>query len=239
MKKNIPLYIQVADEMRNNIVIGKWEEGIKIPSEFELCDIFHVSRITIRKAIDELIRDNLLYRKKPIGTFVKSSESIINDRNYTLVKSASNEMKELGIHFETLKVSIELSTADHTIAKFLHIHPGEKIIILKRIRGNNKKPLGYFITYFKYEPYFSLDKNDYTGSFYEYLATKNIHIIHNQEVVEAILPVSKIAKLLKVNMATPLLRRCRFTSDFTKNFYEFSECYYIGSDYKYYIDFSY
>lgn len=237
MNNHEPLYVQLANEMRNNITIGKWAEGAKIPTEFELCDTFHVSRITVRKAIEELVRENLLERRKPKGTFVKTSSSLDQKRNYTLVKSFTNEMKELGITIETLKVNVIVSHADHTIANFLKINPGEKIIILKRLRGIDKKPIVYFITYFKYESFFSLDMNDYQGSFYEYLGTLGIHITSNKEVVEAILPVKDVARILKINTSTPILRRCRFTSDKENNFYEFTECLYIGSEYKYYIDF--
>lgn len=236
--ENQPLYVQVADEMRNNIRIEKWQEGHKIPTEFELCDIFHVSRITIRKAIEELVREKLLVRKKPVGTFVAERKLVDDKQNYTIVKSFTNEMKELGIKFETLKVNVIVSHADHTIANFLNITPGEKIIILKRLRGNKGKPIGYFITYFKYEEYFSLNTNDYEHSFYDYLNSLDIHITSNQEVVESVLPTKEVATILKVSNGTPLLKRCRFTSDAYKNFYEYTECYYIGNEYKYFIDFT-
>ncbi len=87
MSNGIPYYIQISDELRSNIQIEKWQEGEKIPTEMELCEIYHVSRITIRKAIDELVKDNLLVRKRAKGTFVKKSE--VDSSNYfTLVKKA-------------------------------------------------------------------------------------------------------------------------------------------------------
>ncbi|MDT2763725.1 GntR family transcriptional regulator [Enterococcus asini] len=238
MNNNLPLYIQITNELREKIKQDIWPEGFKIPTEYELCDIYHVSRITVRKALDELEKENLIVRKKPIGTFVNQSKGLESNNNYTLVKSFTMEMNELGITIESLRVNVIVSHADHTIAKFLKILPGEKIIILKRLRGVNKKAIGYFITYFKFEEFFSLDSTDYQGSFYEYLGSKNIHIINNQEVVEAILPVQQIARILKVTNSTPILRRCRFASDKEHNFYEYTECYYIGSEYKYYIDFT-
>ncbi|KAF1300878.1 GntR family transcriptional regulator [Enterococcus sp. JM9B] len=233
-----PLYIQIAEEMRHNIRIGKWSEGKKIPTEFELCDVFHVSRITIRKAVEELVRENLLTRKKAVGTFVKHRKLLDDSQNYTIVKSFTKEMLELGIRIETLKVNVIVSHADYTIANFLKISPGEKIIILKRLRGIKNKPIGYFITYFKYEEFFSLDINNYKESFYEYLNSLGINITNNSEVVEAILPTKEISSILKVSSSTPILRRCRFTSDAHNHFYEYTECYYIGSEYKYFIDFT-
>lgn len=58
----IPLYIQIAEELRMNIISEKWKPGTKIPPELELCDTYHVSRITIRKSIEELVKDKLVYR---------------------------------------------------------------------------------------------------------------------------------------------------------------------------------
>lgn len=233
---NIPLYVQIANKMRENIRTDQWTTGMKIPTEFELCDIFHVSRITIRKAIEELTRENLLVRKKAKGTFVK--ENSLEDNTYTLVKSFTNEMKEIGINIETLKTDISISYADPNIAKFLKIAPGEKIITLKRLRGIKNKGFAYFITYFQFKEIFSLDVKDYTGSFYKYLSQLGIKNSSNKEIVEAILPTKELCQILKIKQCTPVLKRSRFTSDPVKDFYEYTECFYIGSDYKYYIDFS-
>lgn len=233
---NIPLYVQIADKMRENIRTNQWTAGMKIPTEFELCDIFHVSRITIRKAIEELAHENLLVRKKAKGTFVKDNS--LEDDTYTLIKSFTTEMKEIGIDIETLKADLSISYANPDIAKFLKIAPGEKIIILKRLRGMKDNGFAYFITYFQFKEYFSLAIKDYMGSFYQYLNQLGIKNSSDKEIVEAILPTKELCQILKIKQYTPILKRSRFTSDIATGFYEYTECFYIGSDYKYYIDFS-
>ena len=72
-----PLYAQIADDMRLNIQTEKWPEGERIPTKMELCDIYHVSRITIRKAIDELMKENLLLRirSKPGNSFWRNLDA--------------------------------------------------------------------------------------------------------------------------------------------------------------------
>lgn len=237
MDKNLPLYVQIANKMRDNIRIGKWEKGNKIPTEYELCDIFHVSRITIRSALEELVKENLLIKKKPVGTFVADTQQEEKDM-YTVVKSFTREMEELGIKAETQKVSVTKSHADANIANFLKINIGDPIIILKRLRGAKDNTFAYFVTYFKYDKKFSLNNNDYKGSLYKYLASLNINIVNNQEIVEAILPNHEVSSILNVSKNTPILKRTRFTNDITNNFYEYTECYYIGSDYRYYLDFT-
>lgn len=233
---NEPLYLKIASELRSNITIEKWKEGERIPTEMELCELFHVSRITIRKAIDELVRDKLLIRKKAIGTFVTSTYHIKNN-NFTLFKSFTNEMKEVGIDVKTLKVNILVSYADHKISKYLNIKPGEKIIILKRLRGEKNNAFAFFITYIKFYDNISLKSSDYYGSFYSYLHSLGIEIEQNKEIVEAILPNHEVATMLNISPKLPVLKRSRFAKDINKQFYEYTEFYYIGSCYKYYLDF--
>lgn len=237
MSNGMPYYLQIADDLRNNIRIEKWKDGDKIPTEMQLCDIYHVSRITIRKAIDELVRENLLTRQRAKGTFVKKNDAQLSD-HFTLVKSFTEEMKEVGIEISTQKVNVLITHADKRLAQYLEVEIGEKIIVLKRLRGYDKKSIGYFITYFKYEDCFSLNPKDYYGSFYSYLREHNIIVINNNEIIEAINPTQEIAYVLKVSPNTPLLKRTRFASDLTHNFREYTECYYIGNEYKYFIDFT-
>lgn len=235
--KNLPLYIQVANKMRENIRIGKWKRGTQIPTEYQLCDIYHVNRITIRSAIEELVKENLLIRRKPVGTFVAEAYEVEKDM-YTIVKSFTREMEELGVQAITKKVTVVKSHADADIANYLKINIGDPVIILKRLRGEQSKTFAYFITYFKYDDRFSLKNNDYKGSFYKYLESLGIIITNNQEIVEAILPNREVSIMLNISKNTPVLKRTRFTNDITNNFYEYTECYYIGSDYRYYLDFT-
>lgn len=233
----MPYYLQIADEMRTNIRIEKWKEGDKIPTEHELCDIYHVSRITVRKAIEELVKDNLLIRKRAKGTFVKSIENI-QPEHFTLVKSFTEEMKEIGIDIETTKVNIIINHADKKISQYLDVPIGEKVVLLKRLRKFDKQNLAYFLTYFKYDDIFSLNSFDYYGSFYSYLNNLGISVNNNREIIEAIHPTQEVAYVLRISQNTPVLKRVRFASEASGNFKEYTECYYIGNEYKYFVDFS-
>lgn len=236
-EKSLPLYVQIANKMRDNIRTKKWEKGSQIPTEYELCDIYHVSRITIRNALEELVKENLLIKKKPVGTFVTESQYIEKDM-YTIVKSFTREMEELGVKAETQKASVSKSHADINIARFLNINVGDPILVLKRLRGSKEKTFAYFITYLRYQDKFSLNSNDYKGSLYKYLSSLGITLTNNQEIVEAIISNHELAMHLNISKNTPILKRTRFTSDISNNFYEYTECYYIGSDYRYYLDLS-
>lgn len=66
----VPMYQQIAADIKNKIQIGEYKENSKIPTEFELEKIYGVSRITIRKALELLVDDDILVRKQRMGTFV-------------------------------------------------------------------------------------------------------------------------------------------------------------------------
>ncbi|GIO35380.1 GntR family transcriptional regulator [Paenibacillus antibioticophila] len=232
-----PLYIQIANVLRENIRTEKWVEGQRIPTEMDLCDIYHASRITIRKAIDELVRDNLLIRKRAKGTFVNRF-SPENADYFTMVKSFTQELLEQGKLLITMKAEVKRIPADYQIAKYLKINPGEDVLLLTRVRGSDDDFLAYFKTYVPYQPGFSLSSKDYYGSFYEYLKTFHIVMNKESEYVEAMLANSELQRILKMTKHEPVLKRVRFTSSSASQFHEYTECYYIGKKYRYYLDFS-
>lgn len=231
-----PLYAQIADQLRANIQTEKWQEGERIPTEMDLCDIYHVSRITIRKAIDELVSENLLYRQRAKGTFVKQFSPDTNEYA-TVVKGFTQELREQGKNATTLQADISKSHADHKIAKYLQIKPGDDILILKRVRGDGKNIVAFFKTHIIFREDYSLKSKDYYGSFYDYLATKDIRVNQENEYIEAISTTRELQKLLKIGDNEPILKRVRFTSQKEMNFFEYTECFYIGSKYRYYLDF--
>lgn len=63
-------YQAVLMELQNKIISGVWPENAMIPTEVELCDQFQVSRITVRRALDELVQSGLIRRSRGKGTFV-------------------------------------------------------------------------------------------------------------------------------------------------------------------------
>lgn len=80
---NVPLYLQLKNEILKKIDEGEYSENSKIPSEQELCGYYKISRPTVRQAISELTNSCVLYKLKGKGTFVSKSKLEINIRNYS------------------------------------------------------------------------------------------------------------------------------------------------------------
>ena len=67
----LPKYRLISDEIKSKISASLWTVGQQIPSEIELANHFSASRMTARKAVDELVNSGLLERVPSVGTFVK------------------------------------------------------------------------------------------------------------------------------------------------------------------------
>lgn len=70
----IPLYFQIASQLRESIKNGRFAPREKLPSENELADKYNVSRVTIRRALNELERQNYIYREQGKGSFVSPNQ---------------------------------------------------------------------------------------------------------------------------------------------------------------------
>lgn len=232
-----PLYAQVAEDIRFKIHSQQWGAGDKIPPELDLCEIYDVSRITIRTAIDELVREGLLVRERAKGTFVSNPDRYEKE-HFTFVKSFTTEMKELGKTGVTLKASVNVIKADKKLSNILHLNIGDSVLELKRLRGtdSDESPFAYFISYIPYQKCYSLDSESYYGSFYEYLKKFGIIVNQQREYIEAILPNDEVQKELHISSTEPVLKRVRTSTQTKSSFYEYSECFYIGSRYRYYVE---
>ena len=79
---NIPLYSQLKDLLLEKITSGEYPDGYKIPSEEELCEMYKISRPTVRQAVSELTNSGNLFKEKGKGTFVSKPKAVISVKNY-------------------------------------------------------------------------------------------------------------------------------------------------------------
>ncbi len=80
---NVPLYSQLKNLIIQKIDSGEYASDTRIPSEQEFCDMYDISRPTVRQAINELTSNGYLYKRKGKGTFVTKAKTKINIRNFS------------------------------------------------------------------------------------------------------------------------------------------------------------
>ncbi|MEH6887691.1 GntR family transcriptional regulator, partial [Priestia megaterium] len=67
---SIPLYYQIKESIKQRIELKEWVVGSTIPSEKKLCELFSVSRLTVRQSIQELVDEGYLSKQRGRGTFI-------------------------------------------------------------------------------------------------------------------------------------------------------------------------
>jgi GntR family transcriptional regulator len=138
----IPLYVQVREKLREDLV--HTASGALIAPEAVLEERFAVSRITIRKAIDDLVSEGLLIRKQGRGTF-REIPKVVPQRN--TISTWTAQMKELGYVPQTAHREVAEIDPPKKIAHLLKLEEGEKVIQIRRTRLANDEPLTLMVNY--------------------------------------------------------------------------------------------
>lgn len=130
-KSPLALYYQLKQILENKIVSGTWQVGEQIPTENELCELFGVSRITVREALAELEREGYITRKRGRGTFVAVPKI---EQNLMEIYSFTEEFRKRGLtpHSEVLEFVRLLP--ERNIQESLGIGRDESVHYLKRLR---------------------------------------------------------------------------------------------------------
>ncbi|MFU8692683.1 GntR family transcriptional regulator (plasmid) [Rossellomorea sp. FS2] len=231
-----PLYIQLKNELKKKIDDGTWMPGDKITSELELCSIYDVSRTTVRDAINELVWEKYLVRHRAKGTFVLDHEHVEGKDYNTYVKSSIYELNEMGQEVHTYQAEVKRIKADKTLSQLLGADPESTVYMLSRLRKSPGTRPFYSRTWWTGQGAFPEDPAEYMGSFYTLLEGKGICVTTIKEYLEATLPEKAIAEALGIQQETPILKRVRKAEDTEGLYTEYSECYYIGEDYRYHIE---
>lgn len=203
----LPLYFQLENIIKESIEKGELKGGDKIPSEDELCKLFNISRNTVRKAINDLIKEGILYIERGKGTFVSYK---IFDHPSERLMGFSEEMKLKNIN-PSSKI-IEKAVIE-TPSFLKETFDSDKVYKLKRLRFAGDKPIAIeeaFLPYSKFKNLFE----DFTekDSLYETLKVKfKVVPYYASEIIEATLPNKEEANLLQIQLNQPVFRIKRKT----------------------------
>ncbi|MEC5423439.1 GntR family transcriptional regulator [Virgibacillus sp. C22-A2] len=146
MNKNskVPLYLQLIENLIKKIDAQDYEEHQKLPSERELCEIYNLSRITVRQALQDLEREGYIYKLHGKGTFV-APKSI--NQNLVKLYSFTEEMKEMGKTPTTEVLSFKEIAVDDRLAEKMELVPLDEVFQVVRLRLADGEPLMYEKSY--------------------------------------------------------------------------------------------
>jgi len=212
----IPLYYQIKENLMSKIKDNHFQVSDLIPSETELQELYKVSRITIRRAIRELVQEGYLITRQGKGTFVSKPKA---SQELNLITSWAETMMNLGMHPQTKYIQYSEVSVPMDVAKLLNIPLGEKAYKIERLRYADNEPICWMVNYLNPQYVPDLIKTGMLGeSLYETLEKRyNIILSIAVEKVEAKAARSKEAYLLNVKRGAPLLHVTRTTYDADNN----------------------
>jgi GntR family transcriptional regulator len=231
----IPFYHQVYLDLRAMIDNGRWPAGHQIQPERELATQYGVSLITVRRAMDELAREQRVERSRGRGTFVLAPRI---DRDLDEPLSFTEEMQTRGLDPETRLVAARPEPAGEAVAAGLRLEPGSPTLFVERLRLADAEPLLLEQVHLPAEQYPGLLASDLEhGSLYRILTDRyGTKIARARETFEPVLLHSREAELLGVKARQPalLIEGIAYSHDGIP--VEFAHTYMRGDRTRYYVE---
>jgi GntR family transcriptional regulator len=220
-----PLYQQLQRALRGAIENGIIGPEDALPPERDLAEMLKVSRITVRKAIDELVDEGLLIRKQGSGTFVSNRV----EKNFAKLTSFSEDMRARGREPRSVWMNRAAGTVTPEESLTLRSSPGTPVFRFHRIRFADDAPMAIEYATVIASCLTSLD--DVENSLYEALERTGNRPVRALQRLRAVLLTADQAKLLKAQEgeAGLLVARVGYLKD--GRAVEYSQSYYRGEIY--------
>lgn len=226
----VPLYIQLRDSLLRLIRQGDLKPHDRLPSERELGVEYGISRMTVRQAVQALIRDGFLYTRVGKGTFV-GDVRFEQDRTLT---GFTEEMQSLGMTTSSRVLETAVLPASPELAAILHVHPTSAVICLARLRIANGHLIAYEKAHLPQSLCPDLLQHDFsTESLYTVLRQEyGLKLVTAEQTVEAALANRQEVRMLQLKSPAAVLRMKRVTRTDQGYVAEYTESVYRGDRYQ-------
>jgi len=200
-----PLYDLIEQNLRELILRGQLNIGETIPSEWELADLYGVSRLTVRNALDNLTRQGWLIRRHGVGTFVAHptvTEISPNKLSFT------EQMSSIGREPSSRLISLRVVMADAELANILKLEQGAQLVEIVRVRLADGKPILLETSYLSQKRFPGLENaiELTSSSLYEWLVTHyQTSVTVMDQTLEPVLLSEDQAQHLETQPGTPAI----------------------------------
>ncbi len=199
----IPLYHQINEHLREHIENGVLQAEDALPSEHELAARYGVNRLTVRRAISDLVAEGLLVRRHGVGTFVAKPKMT---QSHAQLLSFTQRMAQLGRTAHSRVIEQVEQPASPAIARHLEVVPGTPVFRVVRLRLADGQPVMVETAYLPQSLCPDLLAADLAHSLYEIL-TRQFNVVFRtaDQYLEPVLAADWEAELLQVEAGAPAL----------------------------------
>jgi GntR family transcriptional regulator len=138
LRPGIPLHEQISSRLREEIASGRLAPDAQLPSEHELCQEYGVSRVTVRRALQTLEADGLIYRRPGLGSFVCERRMA---QGLARLTDFAQDMARAGLRATSRVLHQATEPCPAPTAERLAIAPGVPVLRLDRLRLGDGEPL--------------------------------------------------------------------------------------------------
>lgn len=218
-----PLYRQLYDYFKRNILTGILKEGSQMLPEIVLCEVLDVSRSTVRKTMDMLIEDGLLIRRRGKGSYITNPKL---KRNMNYLYNFSENMQSMGATPSSIVLECKvLKEVPEQIKEILKLPKNnQNVFLLKRIRCADDEVVLYENTYIPYYLCPNIEHKDFSLlSLYTVLSEEYfLKPFHAKESIEAVFLNEEDKTLLKCEYDVPGFKISRTSYTEEGNIFEYT-----------------
>jgi GntR family transcriptional regulator len=204
--------------------------GEAIPSERQLSADLGVSRLTVRAALDDLVREGLLVRKRGSGTFV-SEPKIAQELTMT---SFTEDMRRRGMVPASRTLELRVAPAGAWLGRILHVSPSEPIVVIKRLRLADRETMAIETLHVRESLVPGLSAEDLEDhSFYALLTDRyGVDVVGGLQTIEPTVTGEEESELLGVPLHSPAFLFERTTRSRAGEIVEYVRSIYRGDRYR-------
>ncbi|MGF1771280.1 GntR family transcriptional regulator [Vibrio maritimus] len=225
------LYKKVMQDLKSRIDSEEFAIGDTLPTERDLIDAYSVSRITVRKAIEELVKLGLVEKRQGAGSTVIGKTMTGSMSN---LRSTSEYMSDAGTKLEYKVVEFTLMDPDEEVAAALKIGSDEKVYFIRRFKLINGVPSIYEDSFMPVAMFPQMNIMSLQGSKYQYLEKElGLHIDGALQDFEAVMPDEHLCEVFELSPEVPIIRLLSTGKLSDGSIFEYTKLYFKPNTYSY------
>ena len=167
-------YEEIYQTIKEKILTQDYKAKQQLPFEKDLCETFNTSKMTVKRALDMLVEDGLIIKRRGSGTFVKdlSKSEIQRIAQTSPTPGFTSLYQSWGDNVSTELLNFSVVQADVNVAEKLNINVGSFVYDIQRLRSTDNEPIVIEKTYYPIDIVPGLEENHVKGSIYDYITNE-------------------------------------------------------------------
>lgn len=205
VNSKLPLHLAISEKLREQIYSSEYSPGEQLPSEHQLMLQFNVSRITVRRAIANLVNQGLVVSHRGKGVFVKDRKKVMRSLSNPLIffdKDMVRQGSTASIHslsFETVAPSVKVCQQLQLDERTPRVYCQKKIILTDQI------PVAVDITYIPFDLGKTFATELQSSLIYPTLDSNGVSIEQVETIIECTHATHEVSEHLDIPLGAPLL----------------------------------